>query len=108
MTTTTARFVQGEEFDAVVAQQSLVVIDCTATWCGPCRVLSPLIDQLAGEYEGRAEVLKLDIDQNKETAKRYEVKSIPAVLVFKNGELVDRSVGLIPYEKLTELVTSHL
>lgn len=108
MTSITAQFIQAEEFEVVIAQHTLAIVDCTASWCGPCRVLSPLIDQLASEYEGQVEVRKLDVDQNRAIAKQYEVKSIPCVLVFKHGVLVDRSVGLISYEKLTELVKFHL
>lgn len=106
--TITARFIEAEEFDVVLAQHRLAIVELTAAWCGPCKVMSPLIDQLAAEYEGRVEVRKLDIDQNRAIAKRFEVKSIPAILVFKQGALVDRSVGRRSYDELTALVDAHL
>lgn len=104
----TAAFIQESDFDGLLTDESLVVIDCTATWCGPCRKLAPMIDQLAEEYEGRAKVVKLDIDQNKAIAKRFEIRSIPAVLIFKGGELTERLVGLAPYESFTDAINKHL
>ncbi|MEM8614895.1 MAG: thioredoxin family protein, partial [Cyanobacteria bacterium P01_H01_bin.105] len=71
--------------DDLIASQSLVVVDCTASWCGPCKLVAPLMDQLASEYGEQATVVKLDIDSNKVFAKRFGIKSIPAVLFFKQG-----------------------
>lgn len=106
--TTTATFVQESELETMLATEAYVVVDCTATWCGPCKVVAPLIDRLAGEYAGRASVVKLDLDQNKALAKQYEVRSIPAVLIFKGGELVERMVGVAPYESFSEALDRHL
>ncbi|GAB4535546.1 MAG: thioredoxin [Pleurocapsa sp.] len=106
--TTKADFVQSNEFDELLAQEKLVVADYTASWCGPCRLVSPLIDQLAVEYEGRAKVVKIDIDQNRENAKKYGIRSIPAVLVFKDGELVENLVGKLPYENYSNALETHL
>jgi thioredoxin 1 len=75
-----------------------MVVDCTATWCGPCKLISPLIDQLADEYGDRAKVYKLDIDANKPIAKQFGLKSIPAVLFFKDGELMETLLGVKTYE----------
>lgn len=104
----TAAYIQDSEFEDLIATEPLVVVDCTASWCGPCRKVAPLIDQLAEEYDGRAKVVKLDLDQNKITAKKYEIRSIPAVLVFKQGELVENLVGVAPYEKFSGAVDKHL
>lgn len=104
----TAKFVQGSELDTLLANPGVVVVDCTATWCGPCRKVAPLIDQLAAEYEDRATVVKMDLDQNKEKAKQFSVRSIPAILFFKNGELAETIVGLTPYEKFTETLDQCL
>lgn len=94
-----AGYVQDEqELDALLGSQPVLVIDCTASWCGPCKLISPLIDQLATEFDLRAKVLKLDLDQNKGVAKRFGVKSIPAVMFFQNGELMETLVGSKPYE----------
>jgi thioredoxin 1 len=98
----TATFIQDEaEFNSLLASESLMVVDCTATWCGPCKLISPLIDQLANEYGDRAKVYKLDIDSNKPVAKQFGLKSIPAVMFFKNGELVETLVGVKPYEEFS-------
>ncbi len=93
-----ARFVSDEELKALLAAEPVVVVDCTATWCGPCRKIAPLIDQLADTYSDRATVVKVDIDQSKATATEYSIRSIPAVLFFKGSELASRQVGVAPYE----------
>ncbi len=103
-----AEFIQEKELEEVLAKDGLVVVDCTATWCGPCRALSPIVDQLAGDYEGRAQVFKLDIDENKPVATKFKVKSIPAVLIFKNGELLEHMVGIAPYEKFSKAIDKNL
>jgi len=98
----TATFIQDEaEFDLLLANESFLVVDCTATWCGPCKMVAPLIDQLADEYGDRAKVLKLDLDNNKPVAKRFGIKSIPAVMFFNQGELVETLVGVKPYEEFS-------
>ncbi len=95
-------------FDTLIKDDSVVVVDCTASWCGPCKIVSPLIDQLADELDGKATVSKLDLDSNKAVAKRFGIKSIPAVMVFKNGELVDTMIGVKPYSVFSETVTGYL
>ncbi len=104
----TAQYVQESEFDQLLANEKLVVADYTATWCGPCRLISPLIDRLATEYAGRATVVKIDIDKNKDNAKKYGIRSIPAVLMFKDGELVENLVGKLPYETFSNALETHL
>jgi thioredoxin 1 len=99
---TTATFIQNEpEFDSLLANESLFVVDCTATWCGPCKLISPLIDQLAAEYVDRAKVYKLDLDSNNPVAKRFGIKSIPAVMFFKQGELMETLVGAKSYAEFS-------
>ncbi|NEP60109.1 MAG: thioredoxin [Symploca sp. SIO2G7] len=105
---TTATQIQDSEFEELLLYEGPVVVDFTASWCGPCRKISPLIDQLAEEYQGRAKVVKLDIEQNKETPKKYGVRSIPAVLIFKSGELVEHLVGAKPYEEFSGAVAKYL
>ncbi len=95
-------------FDTLIKEDSVVVVDCTASWCGPCKLVAPLMDQLAEEYDGKATVSKLDLDSNKAVANRFGIKSIPAVMFFKNGELVDTLVGVKPYSTFSETVTSYL
>lgn len=108
MSTDTVAYVQESEFDSLLKEQKFVVVDFTATWCGPCRLVSPLMDQLAEEYKDRAQVVKLDIDNNKPVFKRFGLKSIPAVLFFKDGELAETIVGVSPYEKFTETLENLL
>ncbi|CCH95446.1 Thioredoxin [Microcystis aeruginosa PCC 9432] len=105
----TATFIQDEtEFDSLLNSESLLVVDCTATWCGPCKLVAPLIDRLADDYRDRAKVFKLDLDSNKPVAKRFGIKSIPAVMVFKQGKLIETLVGVKPYEEFTAAVERQL
>lgn len=98
----TASFIQDQaEFETLCAQEDLLVVDCTATWCGPCKMISPLIDQLAEEYADRAKVMKIDIDTNKPIAKQFGLKSIPAVLIFKRGDLAETIIGVKTYEEFS-------
>jgi thioredoxin 1 len=104
-----AAFIQDStELNTLLKDGSLLVVDCTATWCGPCKIIAPLIDQLAEAYADRAKVYKLDLDANKEIAKQYGIKSIPAVMFFKQGELVETLVGVKPYDEFSEAVDRHL
>jgi thioredoxin 1 len=106
---TSAIFIQDQtEFETLRVTTSLLVVDCTATWCGPCKVIAPLIDQLAANYSGRAKVMKLDIDGNKPLAKEFGLKSIPAVLFFKKGELVDTVIGVKTYEEFSQVLEKHI
>ncbi|MDJ0618145.1 MAG: thioredoxin [Calothrix sp. MO_192.B10] len=105
---TTATYIQDSDFDQLLKYSGPVVVDYTASWCGPCKLISPFIDKLAEEYEGRAKVVKLSLDDNKESAKKYGIKSIPAVLIFKNGEEVERLIGKAPYETFSDALEKHL
>ncbi|HEX6533959.1 MAG TPA: thioredoxin [Gemmatimonadaceae bacterium] len=78
----------------------LAVVDFWATWCGPCRMVAPILEQLASEYAGKAKVAKLDVDANQRTATRFNVRSIPTILFFKGGKLVDTVIGAVPRAKL--------
>ena len=107
-TTIKAEYVQQEQFEELINQEKPVVVDYTATWCGPCRLVAPLIDQLAENYQGKAEVVKVDLDQNKGNAKQYNIRSIPAVLIFKNGQEVERIVGRATYEEFSNALEKQL
>jgi thioredoxin 1 len=96
------------DFDALLEGESLIVVDCTATWCGPCKMVAPLMDKLAEEFLDQAKVFKLDLDANQTMAKRFGISGIPAVMVFKDGELMETLVGVKPYEEFSGAVEKHL
>jgi len=84
-----------------------VLVDCWAPWCGPCRMIAPVMDQLAAESGGRYVVAKLNVDENPLTANRFQVDGIPALLIFKNGQLVDKIVGLQPKQAIAARLGAH-
>lgn len=104
-----ATYIQDEtEFDGLLQTEPLFVVDCTAAWCGPCKLVAPLMDQLAEEYVDRAKVFKLDLDHNKAVATRFGIRSIPAVMIFKQGELAETVIGAKPYEAFSTALAKHL
>jgi thioredoxin 1 len=92
----------------IEGHEGLAMVDFWAVWCGPCQIVAPVVEQLAQEYEGRLKVAKLDVDSSQMTAMRYNVRSIPSILFFKNGEHVDTVVGAVPKAYLVEKVEQHL
>ncbi len=103
-----ATLIQDSEFKQLLRSEKMLVVDYTASWCGPCRLISPYIDQLAEEYEGRAKVVKIDLDQNPEQAKELGIRSLPSVLFFKDGEMVEKMVGKATYEAFSTTLEKHL
>ena len=97
-----AQHINDSNFDEVLAQHALVVVDFSATWCGPCRMLAPIVDELADEYAGRIFVAKADVEEAVESAERFGIRSVPTILFFKNGEKVDQTIGAMPRAKLVE------
>ena len=96
-------------FDEVVLQSDKpVVVDFWAAWCGPCRMVGPIIEEVSDEYEGKAIVGKVDVDANQEYAAKYGVRNIPTVLVFKGGEIVKRQVGVSPKKVYTDAIDAVL
>jgi thioredoxin 1 len=94
--------------EETIRKHRLVVIDCWAPWCGPCRMLAPIIEQLAKDYAQRILFGKLNVDENPDTATRYQTMSIPTLLIFNNGKLVDRIIGVMPRPALEAKITRYL
>ncbi|HDG3889124.1 TPA: thioredoxin [Staphylococcus aureus] len=95
------------DFDSKV-ESGVQLVDFWATWCGPCKMIAPVLEELAADYEGKADILKLDVDENPSTAAKYKVMSIPTLIVFKDGQPVDKVVGFQPKENLAEVLDKHL
>ena len=90
-------------FDEIVLKSKIpVMVDLWAVWCGPCKMIHPILDEMSEEYEGRALMVKLDVDNNRETSMKFGVRNIPTVLFIKNGEVVDKQVGAVPKKKFVE------
>ena len=95
-------------FDGLLESEKLVIVDFWATWCGPCRMLSPLLDEVEEEMADKITVVKVNVDDADEIAMRFRIMSIPTLLFFKNGELVDRTVGAMPKSTLVEKIQANL
>lgn len=89
-----------EDIDEAVKKYETIVVDCWAPWCGPCRMVAPVIDELAKEMQGKVVFGKLNVDENPETSMKHQIMSIPTLLIFKNGQLVERLVGAYPKKEL--------
>jgi thioredoxin 1 len=104
-----AQIFTDQNFDELVLKSDKpVVVDFWAEWCGPCRMLAPVVEELAEEFKGSALIGKLNVDENAEVSMRYGIRSIPTLLFFKNGELVDKQVGVVPKNVLAEKIKKYL
>jgi len=92
----------------VLGSDTPVLVDFWAEWCAPCRMMAPAIDALAAEYEGKAKVGKLNVDENSSVSDKYQIRGIPTVLIFKNGEVAEQVVGVTSKENLAKLIDKHL
>ena len=98
-----------DTFEDVVLKADLpTVVDFWAVWCGPCKMIAPVLEEIADEYDGRLQVTKLDVDHNSQSAMQFGVMSIPTLILFKNGEAVERIVGYVPKTKLVSKIEPHL
>ncbi len=97
------------DFDAVVLKSDIpVVVDFWAEWCGPCKMIGPIVDELSVEFEGKAKMVKLDVDNNSESAAKFGIRNIPTLLFFKGGQVVDKQVGVVAKAALTEKINKLL
>ena len=93
------------DFDQQVLQSDIpALVDFWAAWCGPCRTVGPIVEELAEEYKGKVKVAKLDVDNNKQVASKYGVRGIPTLMLFKDGQIVDQIVGAVPKSRIKELL----
>lgn len=96
-----------DNFEAeVLKSDEPVLVDFWAAWCGPCRMIAPIVEELAEEYDGKVKVGKVDVDDNQQTAVKYGVRSIPTVLIFKNGEVADTIIGAVPKAMFVEKINA--
>ena len=94
--------------EVVLDSDKPVLVDSWAVWCGPCRTISPIVDELHNELEGKAVIGKVNVDENSDTPVKFGVRNIPTLLVFKNGEVVDKIVGAVPKSQILEKIEAHM
>ena len=103
-----AKVVTNENFSDIISGSVPVVVDFWATWCGPCRALAAVVEEVASEYEGKAEIVKCNVDDCEEIAAQYSIRSIPTLIFFKDGKAVDRLVGAVPKYEITARIDALL
>jgi thioredoxin 1 len=95
-------------FEEILLSEQPILVDFWAEWCGPCKMIGPIVEELAGEYEGKAVIGKLDVDANPDLTRKFGVRSIPTLLIFKGGEVVDKQIGAVPKSVLSQKIEAQL
>jgi thioredoxin 1 len=95
-------------FEEIIKSDQPILVDFWAEWCGPCKMIGPVVEELAGDYEGKAIIGKVDVDSNPAVAQAFGIRSIPTLLFFKGGEIVDKQVGAVPKSVLSQKLDAHL
>jgi thioredoxin 1 len=109
MTTSQAvREITDQDFEQLMSSDQPVFVDFWAPWCGPCRVIGPIVEELAPSYEGKAVITKMNVDENQNVPQKFGVTSIPTLMIFKNGQLVDRAVGAMPKNMLQNFIDKNI
>lgn len=104
----TVEFTDSNFEKEVLKSEHPVLVDFWAEWCGPCRMIGPVVEEMAGEYAGKAKIGKVNVDVNPEVSVKYGIRSIPALLIFKNGEVVDQIIGAVPKTHLTKQLDAQI
>lgn len=103
------KHINQDEFEKeVLNQEGVVVVDFFATWCGPCKMLGPVLEDLGKELEGKAKIIKVDIDQSGDLADEFRISSVPTMILFKDNKIVDTMVGFLPKERIKQVIESNL
>ena len=100
--------ITASNFEEIINSDKPVLVDFWAEWCGPCKMIGPLVEELANEFEGKAIIGKVDVDTNPEVSAKFGIRSIPTLLVFKGGKIVDKQVGAVPKSVLSEKIEAQL
>jgi len=100
--------ISDNDIDATIKKYPTLVVDCWAPWCGPCRMVGPVIEELASEMQGKITFAKLNVDENPQTSQRHQIMSIPTLLIFKNGTLVDKLIGAYPKPQLMQRLQPYI